>query len=283
MNNHTIRRADHHARAPKREPGSTNARTPPRRKAAAWLILIPAVIGSSIALAFTLRAGRSTGVAPCSDRIAVVGLSSSERSRELERSAINVVAQIALSSAVCARPGEAFAVVGGGKVFSLLSSDDLTRFAPEGPNRAVRLSRLASDAESKLRDLVSQRLRDAYTSGAPVSSSVAALYRVAAEHAGRETDVIVITDGVNADPQANLNRALEAGDGSRLANKIPMPAIGNHQTTVIGIAQVDSTTPPPGPSWPTEVRAFNQRLCELSRAHACRLFSVVSTVDVLAV
>lgn len=281
MKDRTNGRASRYAHASK-ELDSTDARTPTRRKTAAWLILVPALLGCLIALAFTFGPGRHVSVAPCSNRIVIVGLSSSERSPELERSAIDVVTQLGVSSAVCARSAEAFAVAGGGKVFALLSSEDVARFTPEGPNRAVRLSRVASDTEAKVRDLVSGRLREAYTSGAPLASSIVALYRVAAEHSGPDTDIILVTDGVNADAQVNLNRPLQVGDGSRLASNIPMPAIGNRQTTVIGIAQVDSTTPPPGPSWPSEVRAFNQRLCERSRAHACRLFSVASTSEALA-
>lgn len=249
----------------------------------AWLALTAAMLGASTALVFTLRPSPHGDVAPCANRVVIVALSSSERSPRMAQNALEVVAQVGVSSAVCGRSGQAFAVAGGGEVFSLLSGDDVARFAPAGPNRAVRLSRLGTDTEAKVHDLVSGRLRAAYTAGAPLASSIAALYQVAAEHADPDTDIILITDGVNSDSQVNLNRPLQSGDGSRLANKISIPAIGNRLTTVIGIAQVDSATPPPGPSWPTEVRAFNERLCERSGAHACRLFSVASTVDALTV
>ena len=109
-----------------------------------------------------------------------------------------------------------------------------------------------------------------------------ALYATAAEHATSHTDVLLLSDGVNHDTQVNLNRPLPPGEGQHLADRIAVVRIGNQLTTVVGVAQVDAIRPVPGPSWPVEVRSFNQRLCQRSGARRCRLFPVASIADVLS-
>lgn len=222
----------------------------------------------------------SVGIAPCADRQIVVGMSSPERTPELQRFAVEVATQAAVSAAVCGRDAEAFAVAGGGAVFSLLSTDDVARFTPRGPNRAVRLARLDPTMSRTIEALVAARLHRTYQADrTPTVSSIAALYEVAAEHAGPNNDVLMVTAGVNHDAQVNLNRPLPTGDGARLAAVVSIPKVANHVTTVVGIAQVDATIPVPGPSWPDEIRAFNERVCRASGARRCRLFSVASVAD----
>jgi hypothetical protein len=62
---------------------------------------------------------------------------------------------------------------------------------------------------------------------------------------------------------------------------VPIPKVGDHVTTLVGIAQVDATIPVPGPSWPAEIRAFNAHACHASGAGQCRLFSVASVIEAL--
>jgi hypothetical protein len=228
--------------------------------------------------------GPGTGavIAPCADRQIDVGLSSPERTPALRRFAVEVTTQAAVSAAVCGRDAEAFAVAGGGAVFSLLSTDDVARFTPKGPNRTVRIARLDPTASRTIEALVAGRLRRAYQADrTPTVSSIAALYEVAAEHAGPSTDVIMVTAGVNHDTQVDLNRPLAAGDGERLGATVSIPKVADHVTTVVGIAQVDATIPVPGPSWPAEIRSFNEQVCRASGARRCRLFSVASVADAL--
>ena len=164
----------------------------------------------------------------------------------------------------------------------LMTSDDVAKFAPEGPNRSVRLGRLNRNAESRIAALVAARLAAAYKSDrAPATSSIAALYAVAAEHATTKTDLIILSDGVNEDTQANLNRPLKPGDGEHLADRVAVPPIHNHLTTMVGIAQVDASHAVPGPSWPAEIRGFNESLCARTRAQRCRFFAVAAVAEVL--
>ena len=224
----------------------------------------------------------SVGLAPCADREIDVGLSSSERTPQLQRFAVDAITQAALSAAVCGRTVEAYSVAGGGEVFALLSGDDVARFTPPGPNRAVRLARLDPKAQPTIETLVAGRLHQAYKADrVPAVSSVTALYAVAAEHAGPTTDVLMVSAGVNHDAQVDLNRPLKAGDGSRLAGAVSVSSVGDRVTTVVGVAQVDATSPVPGPSWPTEIRAFNETVCRRSGAGRCRLFSVASVAEAL--
>jgi hypothetical protein len=247
-----------------------------------WVALVALVCGGLVGglFAFSSSVHSGAAIADCTDRQVVVGLSSAERSPELQRFAVDVVAQIALSAAVCDRTGQAFGVAGGGQVIPLLSSDDVARFTPRGPNRAVRQGRLDPNAETEITKLVADRLRAAYrAAGEPTVSSLAALYEVAAEHAGRDTDVILVTAGVNHDTQIDLNRPLAPGEGRQLAETVAVPRVDNRLTTVVGVAQMDATRPMPGPSWPAEIRSFNDRVCRRSGARRCRLFSVASVAE----
>jgi hypothetical protein len=256
----------------------------PARRSMLWVALAALVCGGLVGGLFALGSGvrADATVAECADRQVVVGLSSAERSPDLQRFAVGVVTQVAVSAAVCARSGEAFGVAGGGQVFPLLSSDDVARFAPRGPNRAVRLGRLDPNAATQITKLVADRLHAAYrAAGEPTVSSVAALYAVAAEHASRNTDVILVTVGVNHDTQVDLNHPLAPGEGQRLAETVSVPRVGNRVTTVVGVAQMDATRPVPGPSWPAEIRSFNDRVCRRSGARRCRLFSVASVAEAL--
>ncbi len=231
----------------------------------------------------TSHAGSNAAIADCADRQVETDLSSSNRSPLAERFAVDVVTQTMLSALVCDRPADAFGVAGGGEVIPLVTSDDLAPYAPKGPNRAVRLGRLSSNAESKIAELVAARLHAAYqTDGSSATSSIGALYAVAAEHAAPKTDLILLSDGVNEDTQVDLNRPLQLGEGQRLADRIAVPAIRNQLTTIVGIAQVDASRAVPGPSWPAEINGFNERLCARTRAQRCRFFSVASVSDVLA-
>ena len=249
-----------------------------------WAGLGALACGGLVGGLFALGSGARSGavIADCADRQVVVGLSSAERSPEMQRFAVNVIAEVALSAAVCGRSGEAFGVAGGGQVFALLSGDDVARFAPQGPNRAVRIGRLNPNAATDVAKLVADRLNAAYeAAGEPSVSSIAALYAVAAEHAGHDTDVIFVTAGVNHDAEVDLNRPLQQGEGAQLAESVSVPRIGNATTTVVGVAQMDATRPVPGPSWPAEIRTFNDAICQRSGAQRCRLFSVASTAEAL--
>jgi hypothetical protein len=258
---------------------------PPRSgRRLAWVACVALVCGLLVGglLAVGSRTSASVVIALCADRQIEVGLSSPERTPLLQRFAVQVIAEAAVSAAVCNRAAEAFAVGGGGAVFSLLSTDDVARFTPKGPNRAVRVGRLDPTVSRTIEALVADRLHRAYLADrTPAVSSIAALYEVAAEHAGPTTDVVMVTAGVNHDGQVDLNRPLETGDGARLAAVVSIPRVADHVTTVVGIAQVDAAIPVPGPSWPAEIRSFNERVCRASGAGDCRLFSVASVIEAL--
>jgi hypothetical protein len=254
------------------------------RRTAIWIALVSLVGGLMLSALFVLGSGArsNTDIAPCAAREVEVGLSSPERSTAMQKFAVDLIKAVGLSAAVCGQTGEAYGVAGGGQVFPLLSQDDVAVIAPQGPNRAVRLARLDPAAGPKLAALVAGRLHAAYQAdGDPTVSSVAALYAVAAEHAGRMTDLVLLSAGVNHDTQIDLNRPLDPGDGERLARNLSVATVHNRATTLVGIAQVDASRPVPGPSWPTEVRSFNQQLCQRSRPERCRIFSIASVTEAL--
>jgi len=221
---------------------------------------------------------------PCANRVVVVELSSSVRTDTWRAGTIDLISAAAASAAVCKNPFAAYAVVGGGRVIDLMSADDVNTFTPIGPNNDVRRSRFGADEESAVQSMVTARFDEVLATEAGIdSSSIAASYAVVAEHDGPDTDALLITDGVNHDAAADLNRPLDPGEGDALASSISTPALEARQLTIVGLGQVDSTLPPPGTSWLDEVRAFNATLCEQSGAGACRIFTVAATGEALAV
>jgi hypothetical protein len=233
--------------------------------------------------AFVSRSGSPRRwVAPCRKRAIAVQLSSSDRSPDRRAQLVEVLEQALISAVVCDKPIDAYGVAGGGATVVLVTTDDATRFARVGPNARVRMSRLTASARTAIRRLVAQRVDHAFASANGKSTTVAALYRLVAEHATHDTDVLLSTDGVNHDDVVDLNRPLAAGEGMRGAHRVSVPRVGNTTTTLIGLGQVDSVLPPPGPTWLAEVRAFNEELCRQSASSACRLFSSASVSDALS-
>jgi hypothetical protein len=249
-----------------------------------WITLIGLLAGLGLAalMAFGSNRHSNADIAACAERRIEVSVSSSERSPALQDLAMNVMTEMALSAAVCAEKGEAVAVAGGGQIILLITEDDIAGYTPKGPNRAVREARLDPSAADELKRLAMRRLSAAYeTAGTPDVSSVGALYADAAQHAGPQTDVVMILDGVQHDEQVDLNRPLEPGDGERLAGVVHIEVVNNRFTTLVGLAQVDASSAAPGSSWGTEVLSFNETACRQSQPKRCRLFETASVQEVL--
>lgn len=239
-------------------------------------------LASVSSIALTAPAGASSTDVACADRVVVAGLSSSERTPAMRQRVITIAAHAAIGAAVCDTDLAVYGVAGSAQIFQLLANDDVAPFVPTGPNADVRRSRLDGDAEPTFTRIATRRLDAAYRDAPDASvSSVATLYSTAAEHASSDTHVVIVTDGVNHDDVVDLDRPLNAGEGKQLATTLDIPRISNPQTTVVGLGQVDADHPAPGNSWSTEVRAFNRKVCALSDATRCRLFSVASTGEAL--
>ncbi len=231
------------------------------------------VAGAAIvAVALGGSPARSAPLAPCAPRVIVVDLSSAARDQQVASTAQQVVEDAAMSAIVCAQPVVAYGVAGGGEVATILTTDDVQGMAPPGPTPQIRASRLGADQRRAVDELVTRRLKTAYTHADPKVTSVAAMYEVAAQQSTSATDVIFVTTGVNDDAALDLNRPLATGAGARLAMKVTVPHVDASVLTVVGIAQVDASIPPPSPQWPEEILAFNRGLCHASGVARCRLF-----------
>jgi hypothetical protein len=192
-----------------------------------------------------------------------------------------VIERSAASAVVCGEDLHAYGVSGGGAISAILTSDDLASFTPIGPNAQVRSARFGRSQQVALDALVTRRLAAAYRNGDPSVTSIAALYALAAQQATPETSVIFVTTGVNEDQVVNLNKPLRVGQGSTLAKLVQVPHVTGKQITIVGIAQVDASTPPPSPQWPKEVLSFNEALCRASGVSNCRLYDLASVSQVL--
>lgn len=255
---------------------------PPKKSRAIATLAAALVVGFVLATLIASSRGRGSGpVVPCASRVVGIQLSSSDRTAARRELIIDTLQAVVLSAAACARPSGAYGVSGGGSVAPILTDVTAADLTPIGPNEKVRRSRLTVEDKRQARELLTQRLDKAYQSIDGATSSVAAIYRVVGEHAGPGTQVVLITDGVNSDDTVNLNRPLGKGEGQRLAESVEVAEIGNVKTTIVGIAQVDSRLAVPGPSWSTEVFAFNKALCKKSKADKCRLFSTASVQELL--
>lgn len=254
-----------------------------RNRHAPWTVAVGGLaFAGAVGVLVLIGGGRPVGAdVPCRERVIAVHLSSSDRTPERRSFVIGLLEQALVSAAVCDERLDATGVAGGGTFVPLVTTDDADAIAPEGPNPTVRRSRFGADDEAEARALVTHRVDAALAEADGSTTTVAALYRRLAEHAGPETDAVLVTDGVNDDVELDLNRVLEAGEGARLADGVAVPEIGNRTTTIVGVAQVDAGTPVPGSTWPAEVRSFNERLCRRSAAGDCRLFSTASVTDAL--
>ena len=243
-----------------------------------------AVLGGGAAVAVALRGPGTLREGPavsCASRVIVVDTSSSDRSPVLSNLADRVINAAAQSAVVCSDSLSVYGVSGGGAESTIITTDDLSGFAPIGPTAQIRSLRLNSAQRSALDGLISARLRAAYDTGDPGVTSIAALYLAASEHLVDPTQVLLITDGVNDDSQVNLNRPLASGAGSELARNLPVSQLPNATVTIVGLAQVDESSAPPSPLWPTEIQNFNAVLCHESRARLCRLYAVASVSESL--
>jgi hypothetical protein len=192
-----------------------------------------------------------------------------------------VIEAAAQSAVVCADSLSAYGVSGGGAVTTILTSDDIASFIPIGPNAQVREVRFTSEDRTALDNLITKRLSTAYSGTDPKVTSVAAMYDIAAQQSSADSQVVFITTGVNEDETVNLNQPLGTGEGAALARRVEIPRLMASSITEVGVAQVDSTTPPPSTQWPQEVLGFNAALCRAAGVKTCRMFDLASPSRVL--
>jgi len=249
--------------------------------------LLSIVVATLVAAALIAVAVRSPGpsatspTVACASRVIVIDTSSGSRSSQLTTFADQLIDAAAQSAVICEEPLSAYGVSGGGIETPIITSDNLAALTPIGPTPQVRSLRFDSAQQVNLSRLIATRLAFAYRVGDPSITSVGAMYEVASEHFVRSGDVILVTDGVNDDTQINLNQPLTTGEGARLAKKIRVSSLRGEVVTLVGLAQVDSNTPPPSPVWPHEIDSFNATLCHATRAAQCHLFGAASVSEVL--
>jgi len=217
----------------------------------------------------------------CAPRVIVVDLSSSARSPNVSGLAQQVIEAAAQSAVICADSLSAYGVSGGGAVTTILTSDDIAPFTPIGPTAQVREVRFTSEDQTAFDNLITRRLWTAYSGADPRVTSIAAMYDVAAQQGSVDSQVVFITTGVNEDQTVNLNQPLGTGEGADLARRVAVPHLMARSITEVGVAQVDSTTPPPSTQWPQEVLAFNAALCRAAGVKTCRMFDLASPSEVL--
>jgi hypothetical protein len=217
----------------------------------------------------------------CAPRVIVVDLSSSARSPKISGLASDVIEAAAKSAIVCGDDLSAYGVSGGGEESVILTNDDLASFTPIGPNAQVREVRLTSEDQTDLANLITRRLSTAYSGEDPRVTSIAAMYDIAAQQSSAGSQVVFITTGVNEDQTVNLNQPFGTGEGVALARRVDIPQLRAQSVTEVGVAQVDSTTPPPSAQWPQEVLSFNVALCRASGVKTCRVFDLASPSQVL--
>jgi hypothetical protein len=241
------------------------------------------LIGGFVALALSGGTqGATETSAHCEPRVIAVDLSSAARGPELASLGRQIIDQASVSAVVCDEPLSVYGISGGGKVTSILTSDDLSNFTPIGPDAEVRSERFGGSQEAALGNLITRRLVTAYREGDPTTTSIGALYMVAAQQSTPGTEDVFVTTGVNNDSQVNLNQPLKIGQGAELAGRIQVPHVRAQEIVEVGVAQVDSSTPPPSTQWPGEVLAFNQTLCRRSGVRICRMFSLTSATQALS-
>jgi hypothetical protein len=227
-----------------------------------------------------ISAASGSQAAGCRPVEVVVGMSGSERSARFLGMVNNTVTEAAINSLACESSLYVAAALGS-QVVTVLDSESLRPLRPKGPNERVRRRRISG---SEVRKVVAKGIAAALVDTAPSagSSSLTALYNAAAEHpSGPETLVVVLSDGVQQDATANLNRPLAAGEGVRIANGLRVRSVNGAKVVHVGVGQVDATKGAPGTLWGEEVRAFSQQVCQNAKAGSCLLLSVADPAEVL--
>jgi hypothetical protein len=251
-------------------------------RSVAALVAATLVGAGLVAVAMSGPTQEATGSTPrCSPRVVIVDLSAADRGPQLSNLALQIIEAAAISAVVCGGNLSAYGVSGGGEVSTIVTSDDLARFTPIGPNAQVRATRFGAGQRTALDRLITDRLVAAYRTGDPRVTSLAAMYEVAAQQSTSSTDDVFVTTGVNSDQVVNLNQPLRVGEGSQLAKKVRVAHISARQVVEVGIAQVDSSIPPPSAQWSQEVLSFNEALCKASGVASCHLYDIASVSQVL--
>jgi len=247
--------------------------------------LATAVAVIVVAAGFLLLSGGSNGgsrvAVPCGERIMIVDLSSESRAPRLVAQTESIASVAAVSAVVCGTSFAVYGVAGGGEVLPIIDTDQLDAYAPTGPNEQVRSSRFTSKDQNQVGQLVTSSLQKAWNTTHSKTTSVEALYATAASYSTSKTALVIMTAGVNIDSTLNMNRPLDPGAGKAAADRLTVTQFRSRSVTVVGVAQMDSTLPPPSSIWPTEIESFNQTLCQLSTAAPCRLFPAASVTQAL--
>jgi len=245
------------------------------------LLAVVAVVAVVTWVALSPASPAVAPIASCAPRLVVVDLSSAARSPKVSNLALQVVEAASISAVACGEPLGAYGVSGGGADTTILTTADLMQFAPIGPTARLRALRFTTAQRHGVEALIARRLQRAYAAADPRVTSVAALYDLAAQQSTPGTDVALVTTGVNDDELVNLNQPLANGEGRRFAERLSVPHVAAKEIVVTGIAQVDSTTPPPSPSWSQQVLAFNQALCRASGVPRCQLYNLATPLQAL--
>ena len=247
----------------------------------AMLTIATLAAAGVVAVALSGPSSPTTLNVPCASRVIVLDTSSGNRSPLLSQFALQAIEGASYSAIVCGNPLSTNGVAGGGQETPIITTDDLAGLTPVGPTPQVRASRFGESQRKRVDRLVVARLDSAYRTGDPAITSVPALYESASQQASPGDDILIITDGVNQDSQVNLNQPLAKGEGDQLAKEVQVGSLRGASVTLVGIAQLDSSTPPPSAVWPAEVLAFNTSVCHESRAMSCRLFGAASVSQAL--
>jgi hypothetical protein len=256
----------------------SKGKSKPDRRLRTALVSLGTVGGLALAV-FILQSAKEKPSLVCSNRVIVQAVSSSERSAKMIDVSREILQAAVLSSVTCGTSIEVYAVAGGGMNRLMIGSDDLAPFTPEG-NKALAEQRMSNEDRLAIEALVNERLDLAFEMPATPSSS-AALLDMVSQRSNASTRAVVITDGVHSTSDVNLNRPLAVGEGLTLAKSLNTQPVKAQSLTMVGIAQVDATTPPPSEVWTREVVAFNEQLCRASGVVDCRTFTAAPVGDVL--
>lgn len=226
---------------------------------------------------------RRSSAQSCRSRVVVIDGSSSARSNKQQVFVRDVVVEAAEQGIVCDSSFQTAVVSGPGQVRLVVSPEDVNQLTPDGPNPTIRASRFNDQDREQLRLIIEERLAEAYVAVDAGTTSLATMITAAADLSNDGTAVLFLTDGVNEDEFANLNRPLAEGEGTELAGAVPAVMIEADSLSFIGVGLVDATTPAPSPQWDLEVRDFVAALCARSTTNEerCTVRAVASIEEVL--
>jgi hypothetical protein len=217
------------------------------------------------------------------NRLVLLDASSSGRTDDIQQDRLQLVRHQLAEAGVCGGPIAVQAWTTAGTTVTLWSAADELHIS--GGTEKARANRIGPAVDAAMDQTIVPRYQQALAT-LPGEQSDFLYWPVLAGDAIKQmnadgkhlpTDVYVASDGVQSDPQIDLNRQLSVDDANQLAQTAPVRAdLTDVNVYLVGVGQVAGPPPPAGGTWADAVRAFAETTCKATKANCTALNSSIN-------